>query len=115
VNGLVSFEVLSVLNRIASVKAGIIMAQTLDAMWFDSTTLLQTSEYYMNRFGMKHPTGKLVIGKDFKFVGVTAGAIASQWTTEKEMMKTVNGLLKDPQFKKSDYFHLLNDAVVELV
>lgn len=67
------------------------------------------------RYGMKHPTGRLVIGHEFKFVGVTAGAIASQWPTEQAMMKVVNGLLKDPQFKKSDYFHLLNDAVVEQV
>jgi hypothetical protein len=64
---------------------------------------------------MKHPTGRLVIGHEFKFVGVTAGQLASQWSTEKEMMKIVTKLLNDPQFKKSESFYLLNEAVVETI
>lgn len=67
------------------------------------------------RFGMKHSTGRLVIGDSFKFVGVTTGEIASQWGSEKEMMKVVNGLLKDPQFKKSESYNILTEAEVEKI
>jgi hypothetical protein len=57
------------------------------------------------------PTGKLVVCVHYKWVGVSKD-IGSSWSTNDAMMKDVNSLLNDPQFKKSEFFGLLQSAVL---
>lgn len=66
------------------------------------------------RFGLKVPTGRLVVDTTSKWVGVSKD-IGSSWTTEKELDKVIKTLSNDAQFKKSEFFKLFQTATKEMI